>query len=1022
MRCGSQWMLALACVAGAAGALPDAARAQQAGTITGRVSDAVSGQPIPSAQVSVVGTNLGALTNEQGRYTVRGVPARQVTVRVLRVGYTEQTQAVTVAAGATATADIAVRQTSVTLTPVVTTATGETRRVEVGNAIAQVNAAEVVERSPIRNITDLLTARAPGVQVVPGTLTGTGARVRIRGTTSLSLSNDPIYVIDGVRMTSSTGSSSLGVGGSLPSRVGDINPDEIESIEVVKGPSAATLYGTDAANGVIVLTTKRGRAGRTRLNSWVEQGLIQDRNEYPSNYTLQGTRPGQTAIRNCVLAEVAAGTCVNTALRAYNLLEDDDVSPLTNGSRQQYGLSLSGGTEAVRYFTSGEYEREVATLYLPPAEQRRFADAGIPVSGRESRPNALNRSSFRGNLNAQPWPTLDLAVSTNFINLNQRLPQTDDNVMSLYFNALGGPGFRDTAATNGYRTHRPGEIFQLTTSQTVNRFIGSTNASWRPTTWLSGRANVGLDFAGRIDQNLCRRGSCPNFSIYRQGFGNDNRTNIRNVSADVGGTASFQPLPWLTSKTTLGTQYVNYRFDANYAAAEILPPGAQTITAGSTKFASQGTTVSKTLGFFVEESVALRDRLFLTGALRSDQNSAFGTDFQRVVYPKASLSYVVSEEGYFPRPGWLDQLRVRAAYGASGQQPNPNDAARYYVASSSSVSGTDAPTLQFSALGNQGLKPERAAEFEGGFDARLFGSRVSLELTYYSKMSRDALIAQVIPPTVGSGATTRFVNIGAVKNAGLEGLLQAQLVSVRQLGWDVALNGSTNRNKLVTLGDVPPVIGNLQSQKPGYPLNGWWHRRITGYEDKNGDGIIAYNANPSLSELTVGDTAEFLGYAAPRHEVTLTNGLDLLNRTLRIQAMFDYKGGHKVLNDTERFRCDNFANCRGRTDASAPLWEQARTVARTIHPSFSWDGFIEKADYVRFRELSLTYSPPSRLAARFLRTDQASVSLSARNLALWTDYTGIDPEANYISNGEFQANFFTMPTQTYLTLRVNLGF
>ena len=241
-------------------ALPGRALVAQApGTVTGKVTDAASGQPVQAAQVAVVGTNIGAITNEAGNYTIRGAPARQITLRVLRVGYSEQTQLVTVPSGGSATADFQLRQVSVNLAAVVTTATGETRALEVGTAVSRVDAAKVLETSPVANINDLLNSRAPGVQLQTSGATGAGARIRIRGTNSLSLANDPVYIVDGIRIEASSQgqrAQGIGLGGTTTSRLNDINPEEIESIEVIKGPSAATLYGTDAANGVIVITTK----------------------------------------------------------------------------------------------------------------------------------------------------------------------------------------------------------------------------------------------------------------------------------------------------------------------------------------------------------------------------------------------------------------------------------------------------------------------------------------------------------------------------------------------------------------------------------------------------------------------------------------------------------------------------------------------------------------------------------------------------------------------------------------------
>ncbi len=308
------------------------AHAQQ-GTITGRITDSLTREPVAAAQVSILGTTNGAQTNNAGQYTIRGVTPGAVEVRVLRIGFAEVRRRVTVAAGETATLDIALRAVAMSLNPVVTTATGMQRRVEVGNAIAQVDAAEVVQSRAVSNLGDLLTSRAAGVQVLPGTQTGAGTRVRIRGTSSLSLTNNPIYVIDGVRVEGTTGSSTLSVGGTTPSRVGDLNPEEIESIEVVRGPSASTLYGTDAANGVIVITTKKGIAGRTQWTYYTEQTAITDRNDYPTAY--RGWRTGTTGTTNstqsntvqCFLSQVASGACAQDSVTSFNLHDDPETTP-----------------------------------------------------------------------------------------------------------------------------------------------------------------------------------------------------------------------------------------------------------------------------------------------------------------------------------------------------------------------------------------------------------------------------------------------------------------------------------------------------------------------------------------------------------------------------------------------------------------------------------------------------------------------------------------------------------------------
>src|SRR5450759_1481350 len=343
------------------------------GTLTGRVTDAAGGLPIVSANLIIVGTSAGTQTNGDGPYTIRGLAAGAVTVRLRRVGYAEKRVPVTVVAGRSTTLNIELTSIPITLSPMVTTATGEQRRIEVGNSIAQVSAAQVTETHAVTNVGDLLTSRAAGVLVISGTQTGAGVRVRVRGTSSLSLSNNPIYVIDGIRVEGSTGSSTLSVGGTTPSRVGDLNPEEIENIEIVRGPSAATLYGTDAANGVIVITTKRGVAGKPQWTYYTEQTAITDRNDYPTAYRAwrtgtSSTTSTQSNTVQCFLTQQASGACVADSTTRYDLTADKQSTPFGRGYRTQQGLQVKGGTEAIRYFLHGEWESEQGVTKVPDFE------------------------------------------------------------------------------------------------------------------------------------------------------------------------------------------------------------------------------------------------------------------------------------------------------------------------------------------------------------------------------------------------------------------------------------------------------------------------------------------------------------------------------------------------------------------------------------------------------------------------------------------------------------------------------
>lgn len=1011
------------------------------GSINVRVAEASSGRPLDQAQVVIVGTTFGGLTNAEGRFTFRGVNPGTVQVRVLRVGYSEQKKGVTVVAGQAAEVEFTLNEVALTLAPVVTTATGTQRRQEIGNATANISASEVVATAPVSSLGDILNARAPGVQVATGTQTGTGSRIRVRGMNSISLNNEPIWIIDGVRMTSNNGSFSTATGngatantgGNNASRVGDLNPEEIESIEIVKGPSAATLYGTDAANGVILVTTKRGRAGAAQWNVYGEGGIISDRNDYPWAYTLFGTRTDgvtPTAPSFCNLQRVGTGLCKVDSIGALNIFKEDELTPVGTGNRRQGGVQVSGGTEQLRYFMSAENENEVGVLSLPQFERDRFEAQNLPLHDWTDRPNVLDRNSLRVNLNAAVNPTLDLSAQTNFIDLTQRYSLESNSTAGLGSHVFGGPGYRGNGTVsnlgtplNGYRAWTPGYMWQEKTEQNISRFIWSSRADWRPTSWLQNRATVGQDFTMRSDENLLLRGEGPPLTANtRLGSRGVSRVNINNFTVDLGSTATFNPKEWMNLKTTAGAQFINYKLSQAQSGGSQLSPGAQTVQSGAQPSVFEGTTLQKTFGVFVEQSVALRDKLFLTGAVRSDQNSAFGTEFQRVFYPKFSASWLISEESFWKAPSWMNTMRFRFAYGQSGVQPGPNDALRFYTASTTNIATVDQPTVTFASLGNPNLKPERSAELEGGFETQLLNSRLTLDVTYYNKKTEDALIQRIVPPSYGT-VTRQLTNLGAVRNKGWEIQINALALDKKWLAWDLNVSGSLNSNSVESLGNTPPQIGNVSRVVEGYPIGGLWARPITGWEDKNKDGILTYWADATKNEVFVGDSAIFRGYSTPRYIATLISGWDVLNRRLRLQTLFDYRGGHKWYNDTERLRCQR-PNCGGRNNPTAPFNLQAANIARLEMPAQTLDGYFQSGAFVRLREVSMQYTFAPTLAQRFLRARTASVVVSGRNLALWTNYPGTDPETafNFTSGTDVPADFQTIAPPSYFVFRINLGY
>ena len=1012
------------------GGLVGVAWAQQ-GTISGTVIERPTQTPVAGARVIIAETNRAAVTSRDGRFTLAGVPPGTYDIVVAMIGYGAATQQVTVGAGETVRVDFTLVQVAVSLDALVVTATGEQRAKELANVVGIIDAPQFTELAPIVDMISLLNARVPNVTVLPSAGTsGAGGRVRIRGQASVSLSNEPIYYVDGVRMESGSSSLSVGTGGQSFSRINDINPEEIESIDVIKGPSAATLYGTQAANGVIRITTRRGIAGRPRWNFYSEYGVINDNNSYPDNFFGWGTNAGGATIQ-CLNLAAAAGSCSQDSLTSFNVLENPRTSFFGTGHRGQLGGQVSGGSETVQYFVSGEYERELGHYQMPDSEVGRLVvERGLQsaddVPIEQQRPNEVERISLRTNVNAALGAKADVQATVGLVIHDARLPQNDNNVTGMLPSGLFGKGFEGTRAGYGseWGFSLPGEVFAILVNQNITRATGGLNATWRPTNRITARALVGIDHTSRVDELLQRRDEGPAFSTFRRGRRTDNRFNIDQITADLQGAGTFVMGPRFTGKTAVGVQFLRDYFYGVNASGNELTPGGETTGAGALQSTSETTVESVTLGAYIEQVIGWEDRRFFTAAVRLDDNSAFGKDFNAVVYPKLQASWVLSEESFYPQ-GLLPQgLRLRAAYGQAGQQPGTTDAITFLTPQTAAIAGTSTPGLIVGALGNTELKPERSTEIELGFDADFAGRRAHLEFTYYNKKSDDALISRQIAPSLG-GPASRWENIGSVRNSGIEGALTYAANVTPSIGLDVSLIGSYNTNELLTLGEgVSPIISGEQRHVPGYPLFGYWDRPLLGYDDRDGDGIIEYNADPLLTEVFVGDTAEFLGYSIPRTGLGLNLGVTLFNNRLRIGGLLDYRAGFKQFNLTEYFRCTSSAanNCRGINDPDAPLDEQARAVAgRTPALGVTRAGYFEEADFLKLRELAFTFFAPDPWARSF-GASRLSFTITGRNLLTSTNYTGVDPELNQLGQSDFTRDFLTQPPVTYWTFRLQLGF
>jgi TonB-linked SusC/RagA family outer membrane protein len=1011
LRAGS-WAVALA--------VATASQAEaQGGTISGAVTDEATGTGLEGSRVLLTGPNRIEATNQEGRYTFRNVAPGSYQVRVLRLGYRPATDTAVVAPGEAVTLDFALTPAPVQLDEIVTTATGEQRKLEVANAVSTIDVARVTEEAPIAEFGNLISGRAAGVQVQKsGGTTGTGTRIRIRGSNSLSLSNEPLYYIDGVRMESNPRSTTLDLGGfgvgdegnNGPSRINDINPEDIESIEIVKGPAAATLYGIQASNGVVRITTKRGVAGRPRWNVFTELGAVSDVNEYPVNFFGRSDDPDWDGF--CTIQSELDGFCTQSRVDQYQPLNDPATRPYKAGLRQQYGLSVSGGNEIATYYISGEYESEVGPFRLPRAEEDSIRAARGEVRETQIRPNALEKVNLRANIRSDVSKNIDVSASAGLVTSNTRLIENDNSFLT-----VNGSG---TASGNLPEVNRgwffiPAELFAALANQQANRFTGGFTANWRPKEWLSTRATIGYDVVDRTDVHFFPTGEVAELETNREGLKIDNKFQLSQTSVDLGATARFRLSPAVGSRTSVGAQFFRDLSRGTFASGRGLPPGSETINGARTTEAADTTIESRSIGSYLEQEISLKDRLFVTAAVRFDDNSAFGESFNATAYPKASASWLLSEEPFF-HAGLFNTLRLRAAFGVSGQQPGTVDARRFFNPVAGKRGGTPTTGVSFGNLGNRELKPERSREFEVGLDAGLLADRVSLELTFYHKLTRDALIEREIAPSLGT-SEFQFFNLSRIRNRGLELAINARVLDSRSLTWDLSLSGSVTSNKVLELGqNVSPIfVGFYQRHVAGYPAGGFWAPDIT-FDDANADGII------DITEVALSDTAVFQGSALPTREASLNSRLALWDGRVTIGTQFDYRGGHLVDNSLEQFRCFSVVICRGVHDRTAPIDEQARAQA-TYLPGGGFDvAFFEPGWFIKLRELSLTLQAPDPWARAF-RASRLSLTLAARNLLTIDDYSGVDPEVNAFAQDNFASSDFESQAQVrYYTARVNVSF
>jgi TonB-dependent starch-binding outer membrane protein SusC len=965
-----------------AGAVP-AAHGQQATTVlTGRVEDKADNAPIPGAAILVTGTTIGVQSSDSGTFTLH-LPADAKTLTVRRIGFLQTVVPVTpgqVTVTVALDRDV-LRLESQVVTGVATTVSSK----NAANAVAVVNAQEVSE-TPVPTMENAIQGKVPGavIQSNNGGAPGGGMQIQVRGVTSINGNSSPLYVIDGVIVdnetvnndanaisqsgggVSSTGTPTTGAPSRQDNdvnRIADINPDDIESIEVLKGASASAIYGSKASAGVVVITTKHGVSGKPKWEAGQLVGHFSDENTLPIR-TFPTLGSAQLWYINDVKAADAgtpAATSDSAFIKSVYAGPQDYQSQLFGNSQLSYqtNISVSGASGPTQYFLSA------LSKY----------DNGLMEN------TGYNKQSIRSNVTEAFNSALSVTANLNYIHDETRRGVTGNdnigispyNVLSFtpQFVKLNSPNAQGVWPANPFTSANPfADAVEIQTPEDVSRFIGGGNINWVPLRLehqtLTVNFQGGVDLASLHDLLYAPPGlqveqAVPT-ALPGAAVANDATINYYNYSINL--THHFTGWSFLDATTSAG--FTRDRRDlANPVTVGVnLLAGAGVPTVGSvlTNFYNQTEQLDQSL-YGQEQIITLNNRLTVTAGVTAERSTNDGDISKFYAYPRYSASYIVPQFA-----GFLDELKLRAAYGQSGNLPLY--AMKYTPFNTTVLDGANGIN-ENPNNGDQNIKPEEEVEIETGFDATFFKSRAQFSATVYQKRLDNLVLQPTVDPSIGF--STEFINGGEFTNQGIELSLQATPIQMPRNGltWNTSVSFYRNYSVVNSLPVAPFAAGNTFGFGSGFLAPG---RSVS---EVVNTAIVGANGLPQQ----VGDFT-------PGWRMSYGNTFTLGG--FRLFGLIDVSRGGSTINLTDLY-----------FDGSAQLYgDSAKAANRLTQFGNGLTPYVQDASFLKLRQVSLTYTLPTNLVGRIPgnRITSARLSLTGYNLWTSTGYDGLDPEVSVNGN------------------------
>jgi len=952
--------------------------------ISGIVTDKGSGDPLPGVSIIIEGTTTGSVTDFDGKYSINTENSKDKLLVFSFIGFKTVSVKLT---GENQVIDIVLEEDVTGLDEVVITgSTIGTKKRELGNSISTIKATNIQNNAAIA-VDQALSGKIAGalVQQNSGDPAG-GISIRLRGASTVNGSSDPLYIIDGV-IVSNSSTQLIDLGGSAQNRLVDINPNDIERIEIIKGAAAAAIYGSRASNGVVQIFTKQGKTGKPRFS-------------FTTNFKSNELRD-QIAYNQAPLAWVDPFDNNNLAtvpVQRFNL--QDEI--FETGTGIESFLSASGGTENTKYFTSLSYLNNEGII-----KNTDFERFGIKV-----------------NLNQKVNDKISFDAGLNYIRSESN--DIPNGGISAAYGALTGFYFSENSVNPApneagvypvtsllvARTNPAEAVARFDFGQKTNRIITNLGANVNFTDKLSANYKIGFDYFNQSGTAFVPPGNTsPNAS----GFARRADANTFLFNNDLNFSYKTNITEDIKSTTVVGGTWQYQERELVAIQSDRLPPlvevaSAGTIT-GQTDFRSQ----ESFWGGFIQQSFGYKNKLFINGAIRYDGASVFGEDERNQVYGKVSGSYVLSDEDF-----WQDtfgtsfnSFKLRSSWGQAGNLTVLGPFDRFSLFNPLSINGSSG-LLPSTVLGNENAAPERQDEFEIGFDASFLDSRINIEFTYYKQQVEDLVIQRELANS--SGFQTRFENVGDLENKGIEILLRATPIKTEDFSWDVTTTFANNENKVINVaGDQLTLAGSFSTSFviEGQPLGVFFRS----FYARDPDGSISLDSNgfPFRGTTDDGATAKVIGDPNPDWFGSLINEFKYKDFTLKVQL--DAVQGFDIMNFNRRLM-DNVIFGGGANVGEELLGNRPKGFGRAQANVF--EEFVEDGSFVKLRELALgyTFHPKNGFI------DAVKISLVGRNLISWDDYSGFDPEVNTPgqSNGVRGFDFASVPIPRTYQVGINITF